>query len=422
MSRADLAPFLTAAVIGLLIGFERERSHPESRIPAGSRTFALLSLSGALAALFGTAVVAAGVLAVGGVLVVAYRRTSDTDTGTTTEVAALATFLLGALAYGHAPLAAGLAIVATVLLASKARIHGFAHHVVSDVELEDALKFLVIAFVVLPLLPDAEAGPYGVLNPRRIWLIVVFLTGISWVGYVAVRALGPRRGLLATGMAGGFVSASATTASMARLGRETGNRDAVPAALTASVATFVQLLLVVAVIDRGIAVRLVAPLLLGTVVLGAIAFVQYRRSDSPAEGPAPPDLVADDAAGADGATRPFRLTPALVLAAILTVALLVARWMADVLGSDGAVLAAGFAGLADAHAGAVSAATLHQKGSVSLAAALLAIGAALVANTATKAVLAFSTGGRSFGVRFTASLVPVIVVVVAALGVVAAMG
>ena len=78
-----------------------------------------------------------------------------------------------------------------------------------------------MAFVILPLLPNRGLGPYAVLNPERVWLLVVLLTGIGWVGYIGVRALGPERGLLVTGLAGGFVSASATTASMGRLSRTT---------------------------------------------------------------------------------------------------------------------------------------------------------------------------------------------------------
>ena len=100
----------------------------------------------------------------------------------------------------------------TTLLWSKTRIHRFVRRILTEVEVEDAIKFFVVAFVILPLLPDQGVGPYGVLNPAKIWLLVVLLTGIGWVGYIGVRALGPQRGLLVTGLAGGFVSATATTA------------------------------------------------------------------------------------------------------------------------------------------------------------------------------------------------------------------
>ncbi|MCB9441392.1 MAG: MgtC/SapB family protein [Mycolicibacterium sp.] len=112
--------------------------------------------------------------------------------------------------------AVAVAVIVTTLLWSKTRIHRFVRRILTEVEVEDAIKFFVVAFVVLPLLPDRDLGPYGQLNPEKLWLLVVLFTGIGWVGYIGVRALGPERGLLVTGLAGGFVSATATatTASM----------------------------------------------------------------------------------------------------------------------------------------------------------------------------------------------------------------
>lgn len=218
MSWPVLQPYLVALAIGLMLGFERERSH-NGTVAAGSRSFALLALMGAAAASFGPWVVIAGLACVGALVALAYVRTSREDPGTTSEIAALVAYLLGALAYARPAVAVALAVVVVVLLLSKNRIHRFARDIVTEVELEDAVKFFVVAFVVLPLLPDRPLGPYGVLNPAKVWLLVVLLTGIGWVGYIAVRALGPQRGLLITGLAGGFVSASATTASMARLSK-----------------------------------------------------------------------------------------------------------------------------------------------------------------------------------------------------------
>ncbi len=155
-------------------------------------------------------------------MVLAYFRTSEEDPGTTTEIAAIVAYLLGVLAYTRPALAVALAVVVVGLLVSKTRIHRFARDIVSEVELEDAIKFFVVAFVVLPCCRTSRSGPYGVLNPAKVWLLVVLLTGIGWLGYIGVRALGPQRGLIVTGLAGGFVSASATTASMGRLSRTLG--------------------------------------------------------------------------------------------------------------------------------------------------------------------------------------------------------
>ncbi|OBJ39272.1 hypothetical protein A5630_27435 [Mycolicibacterium mucogenicum] len=405
MTWQQIEPFLVALAIGLLLGLERERSHTR-KLPAGSRSFALLSLAGAVAAGFGQWVIVVGFLGVGALIALAYFRTSAEDPGTTTATAALVAYLLGALAYSRPALAVALAVVVAGLLVSKNRIHRFARDIMTEVELEDAIKFLVVAFVILPLLPDRGLGPYGVLNPEKVWLLVVLLTGIGWVGYIGVRALGPERGLLITGIAGGFVSATATTASMARLSRTTPSvRAPLASALLASLATFVQLLIVIAVVDTQVLQRLWPPVAAGAGVLVVIAAVVYRGAALAEDNPSP-----EQGTGAKAASRPFALRPALILAAVLTLALLVGRWGADVLGSGGTVLAAFAAGLADAHAGAVAAASLAAKGDISVDTALLAVAAALGSNLIVKIVLAFTAGGRRFGLRFLAGMTPPAVV------------
>lgn len=397
----QIQPFLVALAIGLLLGFERERSHTRE-LPAGSRSFALLSLVGAVAASFGQWAVVVGLVGVGALMALAYFRTSEEDPGTTTEIAALVAYLLGALAYTRPAAAVALAVVVAGLLVSKTRIHRFAREIVSEIELEDAIKFFVVAFVILPLLPDQGLGPYGVLNPAKVWLLVVLLTGIGWIGYVGVRALGPERGLLVTGLAGGFVSASATTASMGRLSRTVaGPRAPLAGALVASLATFMQLLIVIGLVDAEVLRRLWPPVVAAAIVLVGIAAFVYRGAT-----PARREDVEDTAGAADvepiPASRPFSLRPALVLAAVLIFALLVGRWGADVLGPKGAVLAAFAAGLADAHAGAVGAASLAAKGDITVDTALTAIAAALGSNLLVKSVLAFTAGGRRFGLGFLA--------------------
>lgn len=402
MSWQQIQPFLVALAIGLLLGFERERGHSRE-LPAGSRSFALLALVGAIAASLGVWAVVVGLFAVGALMALAYFRTSTEDPGTTTEIAAVVAYLLGALAYTRPAVAVGLAVIVVGLLMSKARIHRFARDIVSEVELEDAIKFLVVAFVILPLLPDQPLGPYGVLNPAKVWLLVVLLTGIGWLGYIGVRALGPQRGLLVTGLAGGFVSASATTASMGRLSRTVdGMRAPLAGALLASVSTFAQLLLVIGVVSPEVMRRLWPAALAGAVVLIAIAALVYRGAAGPG-GVEPPELSVP-------ASRPFALRPALILAAVLTFALLVGRWGSEMLGPNGAVLAAAAAGLADAHAGSIAAATLAARGDIAVDTALLAIAAALGSNLLVKVILAFVGGGRRFGVGFVAGIaVPTVV-------------
>lgn len=399
MTWIQIQPFLVALAIGLMLGFERERNHCGS-LAAGSRSFALIALGGAVAASFQPWAVVVGLCGLAALMVTAYFRTSADDPGTTTEIAALIAYLLGALAYSRTAVAVALAVVVVALLASKTRIHRFAREVVSEIELEDAIKFFAVAFVVLPLLPDRDLGPYGILNPSKLWLLVVLITGIGWIGYIGVRALGPTRGLLVTGLAGGFVSATATTASMGRLSREAGVRAPLAGALIASLATFIQLLVVIGFISPGLLERLWPPTVAGAIALIGVATLVYRRGHRDEH----------DYTDTRPAARPFALRPALVLATVLTVALVFGRWATEVLGTRGAVLAAFATGLADAHAGAVASASLAAQGDITLDTALVATAAAMGSNLLVKCLLAFSGGGRRFGLAFLGGVtVPAVV-------------
>ena len=190
MNWQQIEPLLVALAVGLLIGMERERSHARE-LPAGSRTFALLALVGAVAESLDPPLALGGLVIVGALMIVAYFRTSDEDPGTTTVIAAVAAYLLGALAYSRPAVAVAVAVIVTTLLWSKTRIHRFVRQILTEVEVEDAIKFFVVAFVVLPLLPDRDLGPYGQLNPEKLWLLVVLLTGIA--GFTRVLSIEGRK-------------------------------------------------------------------------------------------------------------------------------------------------------------------------------------------------------------------------------------
>lgn len=398
---AGLRPYLIATAIGLGVGLERDWSNRGGeQQAAGSRTFALLGLAGVLARSVSTTMAVVGAGVAGALLVAGYVRTAGTDKGATTETAAFAVFLLGVVVWTHAELAVGLAVVVAVLLASRTTLHRLAREVVTETEITDALRFFVVAFVVLPLLPDRSLGPYGVLNPSKIWLLVVAVTGLGWVGYVAVKVLGAERGLLITGFAGGFISATATTAALGRRARvDPGVRsNAVAGALLASGATFIQLALVTAVANRSVMVRLLPALAAGTASIAVESLILHRlgsRQSTALPAPADPRPATP---------RPFALRPALTLAGALTTVLLVTRWASSIGGTRGALGAAGMAGFADVHAAVLSVATLAGSGDLTMRTTLLAAGLALLTNTTAKLILAFAVGGRHFGARFSALL------------------
>ena len=278
-------------------------------------------------------------------------------------------------------------------------------------EYRDAIGFGVLAFVALPLLPDREFGPFGVINPHRICLAVVAFAAISWFGYLAIRAVGPRRGAAVAGFAGGFVSATATTATMARRCRE---GEALPvmvsAALLASVATFVQLVGVLAVVDAGLAWRLLPACIIGVVALVGLGLFGPRLFGPRLFGPrlrgAGSGPVEGEPVHRSGNGHPFSFRAALLFAAVLTIASLVGEWAAQLVGDGAAVLVAGLTGLADAHAGALAAASMSVAGDLPSATTTLAIGAAVLGNMVVKVIVSFVVGGRMFGTRFAVAVVP----------------
>lgn len=398
----DLEPWQTLGValaIGLLIGAERERSKPDGGSP-GMRTFVLLALIGSLAARLPTAVAAAIVAAAVLLVLVGYAWSRARDPGMTSEMAAITTIGLGALTPAEPSVAVGVAVAVTVLLASREALHRFVRETITDRERTDALKLFVAAFVVLPLLPAGQLGPYGVWVPQRIWLLVVLIICIGWVGYAATRILGSRRGLMVAGLAGGFVSGTATTGVMAAKYRrnEASLRAALAGAALASLATLVQLIVITTVAEPTVAARLLPAVAIGSFVLAAEAWWLGRK-----------EPAAD--APLEQTGRPFALVPALVLAAIISLVLPLAIWLEDRYGPAGSVAATAAGALADVHGASVAMATLVRQGEVAVGMAVAAIGAGLATNTISKLVLAAIAGGARFSAALGCLLLPVVVLV-----------
>jgi uncharacterized membrane protein (DUF4010 family) len=387
--------------IGLVIGLERERrkgSGP-SRGPAGVRTFALTSLVGGLSlGVGGEVLLVAAALFLALLAGLAYRRTAEADPGLTTEMALLTTLFLGALAIREPAVASGGGVVVAIVLASRRRLHRFIRGALTEQEVHDLLLFAAAALVVLPLAPDRPVGPYGVLNPRTLWRLVVLLLGIQGAGHVAVRALGARFGLPLAGLASGFVSSAATIAtSGARAARHPAlTGAAVSAAILSTVATIVQLAIVLWATSRPVLAAMAWPLAMaGVVAAGYGAAFAVRGSRRVAE-----------VRGRPG--RAFELRTALLFTVTIAVVLMVAAVLADALGNAGVLVATTVAGFVDTHAAAISVASLVAAGRLEPQAALLPILAGLTTNTVTKVVLAITSGGSPFAWRVVPGLIAVI--------------
>ncbi|MFO7190509.1 MAG: DUF4010 domain-containing protein, partial [Pseudomonadota bacterium] len=270
-----LPAFVIAAGIGLLIGLERERV-PNAR--AGLRTCALTALFGALAALIGDAtqsqwVVAAGLLAVAAMIIAAYVDGDEVPgSGSTTVIAVLLAYGLGVLAYlEETHLAVSLGLATTALLYFKTEFAGMMQRF-DRKDLLAVLQFGALSVVVLPLLPDEGFGPYGALNPYRIWLLVVLISGLSLAGFIALRLLGSRRSAIPLGIFGGMVSTTATTLSYARFGRDPASAPlAKQVILVANLVLPVRLAVVAAIVAPSFFFSHAAPVLGVSFVVGGIA-------------------------------------------------------------------------------------------------------------------------------------------------------
>jgi uncharacterized membrane protein (DUF4010 family) len=397
LQMTQLVAIAVACGVGLLVGIERERrkgSGPR-RGAAGVRTFLIVAMVGVLSAMTGEPVMPVMMaLAVGALAVSAYRRDHSGDPGMTTEVALLATFLLGVLSESAPVLAAGIGALLAIALAAREWLHRVVRRQLSAQEIHDGLLLAACALVVLPLVPDRAIGPYGAFNPRTVWKFTVLVMSINALGYLAQRVLGARRGLPLAGLAAGFISSSAAHAAMgARARSEPALRaSALAGAAWSSVATFVQLALVLAVVSPALLRPMLVPLLVAMLVCTLNAWLLTARSKVGAK-------LAAEPPG-----RVFRLQEALLIGGLIAVVLLVTTLAARWFGARYAMATIMLGGFADVHSATASAGMLCNGGAFTPQRAALAIALAVAANAATKLTLAWRGSSAGFAMRLAPGL------------------
>lgn len=407
--------FLIALAAGALIGLERQQSMTLDRKLriGGVRTFPLIALAGALAALaahtMGVWPIFGALLVVGMFLAVSYYQewSREEAPGITTEVAALITFLLGVLALlPDLPLATGqryLLIVASAgvvmaLLSFKEPLHQAVERV-SDDDIYATAKFVILALIVLPLLPNRTFGPLDVLNPFEIGVMIVLIAGISFIGYIATRIAGDRKGLAVTGILGGLVSSTAVTVSLSTRVHEVSKTAplAAVAILTASATMFLRVLAVVGIVDLELVPTLIWPMGLMTTVGYGTALALYLRSRS--------DLVETEPVSH---RNPFELGVALKFGLFFAVVIFVSKAAQTFLGDRGLYATSILSGTTDVDAITLSVTRFHREG-LAASTAAVAITLAAVTNTVVKVGIAAWLGGRELAM-------PLIVGLGAALG------
>src|ERR1039458_1000639 len=373
-----LPQFLTSLAIGLLIGLERERT-PSAK--AGLRTFALVALFGTLSALLSTKLgspwlLIAGLLAVAGMIIAAYlnKPSEENDPGTTTVIALLLCYGLGAMIwYGLAELAVMLAIGITALLYFKPELRGISQRLTRR-DLVAVLQFSVLTFIVLPILPDQDYGPYHAFNPHQAWLMVVLISGISLVGYTALHAVGTRYGAPLLGFLGGLVSSTATTLLYAKNSKNNPiiSHLAASVIVIASMVVLLRLLVLSAIVAYGTLPGLF-PVLAGGFLFGLIvALYNWRKMDKVTELNIPET------------SNPAELHTAIGFGLLYVVVLLVAAWMEALAGSRGLYVVALVSGLTDVDAITLSSLRLFNLGQLSEHQTVTAIALAFISNIAFK--------------------------------------
>ena len=388
--------FGTALLIGALIGIEREKrkSTDKGADIAGLRTFVIFALIGAIAGWLSSElmmpwILPVALLSVTLAIVAGYfvkARAQPDSLGLTTEAAAVAVFLLGAMAtHGFREIAVMLAIALTAVLAYKQPLHGLVGKVSWD-DIYAGVRLLIATFIVLPLLPDRTIDPWDALNPYSLWLLVLLISGLSLVGYVGTRVLGTGKGTLITGLAGGLVSSTAITLSFARQSRD-DKRAATSFALAAGMLLawgimFGRVIAEVLVVNRALLASVLVPFVVMLVVAGVAAWVCLRRGTATAAATAAPDVPLKN---------PFSLTEAakfgLLFAAVLLIVALVQMYLPE----QGLYMVAALAGLTDVDAITLSMAEYAKTGDAGIAVNSIVI--ASLTNTLVKCSLAASLGG-----------------------------
>jgi uncharacterized membrane protein (DUF4010 family) len=408
--------FGLSLAVGMLVGLERERHASEEKRPgfAGIRTFPMIAMAGSISGLLSQAwgplaMVPAffGLTALVGMSYWTERKREDgPDPGLTSEIAALLVFAIGALPFvtqigldfqQRSILAGALGTIVMVLLSLKETLHKAAGKV-SREDLTATARFLLLAAVVLPLLPDQAYGPFDTLNPFTIGVVVVMIAGISFVGYLAVRFLGARKGIGLTALFGGLASSTAVALTFSARGKENPKLALMCAfaIIFASTVMFPRIAIELAAFNQELVVPMLAPL--GAMLVAGVigAGVLWQLSKTKEKDGEEPKFA-----------NPFKLSQALKLGAVYAAVRLVSAAAHHYWGDSGLYASAILAGLADVDAITISVARLHGEGEqLATHTAVFAITLAAISNTMVKAGIALVLGGWKVGLAVAAVLVP----------------
>ncbi len=391
-----------SGALGMLVGVQRERA--DSAL-AGVRTFPLITLFGTVCAMLSESLggwtVGAGLLGIAAATAMGnfLRPLPEKSPGITTEIAILLMFSVGAFVWlGPRSVAVGVGVACAALLHAKDLLHMVARRL-GESDMRAMIQFALITFIVLPVLPDRQFGPFDAINPREVWLMVVLVTGISLAAYAVAKMLPREHGAAAAGLIGGLISSTATTVTAAKRAREAPNAawTGVLIATLASVVSLIRVIVEICVAAPSKASQIapmIGVLLVVTIVASVVVYILCRTRT----GGQMPDPE-----------NPSELKAALVFGALFAIVLLAVAAGKHWLGDRGLYLVAAISGLTDMDAITLSTSRMAARGAVETGAAWRAIVIASMANLAFKAGIVAAVGGRAIFVR----IVPVFGIVFA---------
>lgn len=341
---------IIAVLIGALIGLEREHSKPASeKTFAGVRTFPLISILGFVAALISSVtsfwIYFAIFIGYSSLITTAYVFSAKLGRpGGTSEISTLLVFILGSLVYwNYVVLAAIISVIAATFLTLKIQLHRFVGKV-SEEDLYATIKLAIITVIILPLLPNEEIGPLNILNPRMIWLMVIFISGISFIGYIFIKIFGENKGIPITGLMGGLVSSTAVSYSFSKKSKE--NHELAPnfalGIVLASTLMYPRIFIILLVLNSALIKSVWIPMLILTLTNAGVSYIMQKN------------ISHYSSVEEIDLKNPFKLKSALLFGLIFAVMIFLSKAAQIYLGRNGIYAASAFGGLASIDAIIVS--------------------------------------------------------------------
>ena len=393
--KTSLIGLLTALGIGALIGTVRESLHKPGPMKAGVRTHAIVALLGAITYGMGPNIFIATLIITGFMIAVGYRQSAQEDPGMTGEFTLVFNFILSGLAMHEPSIAAAIGVVVAGLLFVKKPLRRFSQEILTQQELKDALILFAAALVALPFLPTEAIDPWNALKPYVMWKIVVMIMGVGMLGHIAMRASGVRWGLPLAGFFSGFISSTAAVAefgSKAKIKPELSS-IASAAALLATLSSLMLFVIVLSTLAPALMWSVVVPLIAAGLALLLIALLLIRSGYNRQ----PFELPTNEGA--------FQISHALLIAAVISAVSLCSAWIRTLFGNSGTLATTIMVGLVEIHAAAVGIAQLSPEHTEPANNARWGVIAILIASISSKLLLAYVSGGKTYGTKMAVGLV-----------------